>query len=131
MSEGLSLRLSHTVGSTWCGPTAQHPCWVLPMPTNMYCLYPLQNCWQTRRWNRMRVIDTPVPRCCNCLTNKNYHMPIDNVNRSFAPWSGWSKWLFRIFFIYFFIQVVPLDWKFYRDLVQVNESGAAFSTIFS
>ena len=32
-----------------------------------------------------------------------------------AVWSKGGLFLFRFFFIYFLIQVIPLDWKFYRD----------------
>lgn len=33
-----------------------------------------------------------------------------------GAWSGFEKAVFRFFFGYFFLQVVPLDWKYYRDL---------------
>lgn len=36
------------------------------------------------------------------------------ANPSLREWKGYEKILFRILFIYFFIQVVPLDWKYYR-----------------
>jgi hypothetical protein len=36
------------------------------------------------------------------------------------PWTGTGKILFRFAFIYFFIQSVPLDWKFYRDLFSID-----------
>ncbi|HTB53181.1 MAG TPA: hypothetical protein VK718_10455 [Ferruginibacter sp.] len=35
-------------------------------------------------------------------------------------WSKYTKIAFRFAFIYFFIQSVPLDWKFYRDLFSIN-----------
>lgn len=35
-------------------------------------------------------------------------------------WKAYEKLALRLFFIFFFIQVVPLDWKFYRDLFCVN-----------
>ena len=37
-----------------------------------------------------------------------------------GPWSSAGKILFRFAFIYFFIQSIPLDWKFYRDLFSIN-----------
>jgi hypothetical protein len=37
-----------------------------------------------------------------------------------AGWKEYEKLTLRLFFIFFFIQAVPLDWKFYRDLFSVN-----------
>ncbi|WP_183561365.1 DoxX family protein [Mucilaginibacter sp. SP1R1] len=45
-------------------------------------------------------------------------------------WKGYEKWAFRIFAIYFFIQAVPLDWKFYRNLFSINWLHLRFSDIF-
>jgi hypothetical protein len=45
-------------------------------------------------------------------------------------WKGYEKWAFRIFAIYFFIQSVPLDWKFYRNLFSINWLHLRFSDIF-
>ncbi|KAA5543013.1 DoxX family protein [Adhaeribacter rhizoryzae] len=35
-------------------------------------------------------------------------------------WSGPEKIAFRFFFLYFFLQAVPLDWKYYRNLFSIN-----------
>ena len=40
--------------------------------------------------------------------------------QEFREWSGWEKSLFRFFFLYFFILIVPLDWKFYRELFSIH-----------
>ena len=45
-------------------------------------------------------------------------------------WKGYEKWAFRIFAIYFFIQAVPLDWKYYRNLFFINWLSLWFSDIF-
>jgi hypothetical protein len=45
-------------------------------------------------------------------------------------WKGYEKWVFRIFAIYFFIQTVPLDWKYYRNLFSINWLHLRFSDIF-
>ncbi|WPU92745.1 DoxX family protein [Mucilaginibacter sabulilitoris] len=45
-------------------------------------------------------------------------------------WKGYEKWAFRIFAIYFFIQAVPLDWKYYRNLFSINWLHLRFSDIF-
>jgi hypothetical protein len=47
-----------------------------------------------------------------------------------GEWKGYEKWAFRIFAIYFFIQAVPLDWKFYRNLFAINWLHLRFSDIF-
>lgn len=36
------------------------------------------------------------------------------------PWSNTEKIAFRFFFVFFILLVVPLDWKFYRDLFSIN-----------
>jgi hypothetical protein len=43
-------------------------------------------------------------------------------------WKEYEKLALRVFFLYFSIQIVPLDWKFYRDLFSVN--WAHYSGIF-
>jgi hypothetical protein len=45
-------------------------------------------------------------------------------------WKGYEKILFRIAFIYFFLQVVPLDWKYYRHLFNISWSDLGFAEIF-
>jgi uncharacterized membrane protein YphA (DoxX/SURF4 family) len=35
-------------------------------------------------------------------------------------WSKYKKIFFRVAFIYFFVQAVPLDWKFYNKLFSIN-----------
>jgi hypothetical protein len=48
-----------------------------------------------------------------------------------APvWKNYEKFLFRFFFLYFFIQIVPLDWKYYRDLFALDWSSLHFSNFF-
>ncbi|WP_233635784.1 DoxX family protein [Hymenobacter setariae] len=44
-------------------------------------------------------------------------------------WSGAEKVVFRFAFLYYFLQVVPLDWKFYRDLVQ-HWAGLSLGDLF-
>lgn len=36
------------------------------------------------------------------------------------PWNTFEKIAFRFFFIYFVLQAVPLDWKYYRDLLALD-----------
>jgi len=70
-------------------------------------------------------------------------MSITNINQFIAgreqavprieqrQWTSLGKTTFRIFFVYFFIQVVPLDWKFYSDLFSVNWRHLDYSDIFN
>lgn len=46
-------------------------------------------------------------------------------------WKSYEKIIFRIFFIYFFIQAVPLDWKFYQQLFAINWSQLHYGDIFN
>ncbi|MBT1685009.1 DoxX family protein [Fulvivirgaceae bacterium PWU37] len=48
-----------------------------------------------------------------------------------APaWKGWEKTAFRFFFVYFLIQIVPLDWKYYRDLFEPDGAFLSLRDIF-
>ncbi|MEI9920185.1 MAG: DoxX family protein [Bacteroidota bacterium] len=46
------------------------------------------------------------------------------------PWKGYEKILFRFVFIYFVIQAVPLDWKYYRDLLSLDWSPLSVVDFF-
>jgi hypothetical protein len=43
-----------------------------------------------------------------------------------ASWSKTELYLFRFFFIFFVLLVVPLDWKFYRELFTIQWSDLHF-----
>ncbi len=49
---------------------------------------------------------------------------------STTPWANWEKTLFRFLFTYFIVQAVPLDWKFYRDLISVFTTDFSFYNLF-
>jgi hypothetical protein len=57
--------------------------------------------------------------------------PALGVAPTLAPtaWSGFERVVFRFVFLYFFLQVVPLDWKFYRDLGQ-QWAGLSLGDLF-
>src|SRR5690606_6159022 len=48
----------------------------------------------------------------------------------FSPWKNWEINLFRFFFIFLLIQIIPLDWKFYRDLFSLNWANLHFHDLF-
>jgi hypothetical protein len=48
-----------------------------------------------------------------------------------SPWKGHEKIAFRLFFIYFFLQAVPLDWKFYRELFSTDWTHLHYGAIFN
>jgi|GEM_PF-3158373 len=47
-----------------------------------------------------------------------------------TSWSALEKIAFRFFFVYFLLQIVPLDWKFYRDLLAIDWTELHFRDIF-
>jgi hypothetical protein len=57
-------------------------------------------------------------------------MSNDKINLENIAWKGYGKVLFRLSFIYFFLQVFPLDWKYYRHLFNVNWFDLSFADIF-
>jgi hypothetical protein len=59
-------------------------------------------------------------------------MGIFNVsNGSSSVWKNYEKVALRFFIIYFAVQVLPLDWKFYRDLFSINWLNINFFDLFS
>ncbi|MEE6186660.1 DoxX family protein [Niabella digestorum] len=45
-------------------------------------------------------------------------------------WSTTTQWLFRFFFIYFLLQVLPLDYKFYKDVFAIRLGAIYYGDIF-
>ena len=54
----------------------------------------------------------------------------DQINSQDVAWKGYEKILFRLAFIYFFLQVFPLDWKYYRHLFSINWLNISFAELF-
>src|SRR5690606_11465964 len=63
------------------------------------------------RWNRMRDI------------KRNKHMKLS--------WKTGEKAVFRFFFIYFILEVVPLDWKYYRELFAMDWLNVDYRHFFN
>jgi len=53
-----------------------------------------------------------------------------SVNPAHLSWSSYEKILFRIIFIYFFLQIFPLDWKYYRHLSELIWLEISFKELF-
>jgi hypothetical protein len=66
------------------------------------------------------------------IQNQHRAQPLQDTlaAESHASWSSLQRISFRFFFAYFFLQAVPLDWKYYRDLFSLDWTGLPFSTIF-
>ena len=47
-----------------------------------------------------------------------------------GAWSPFEKTLFRVAFIYFAIQSIPLDWKYYRRVFEINWLNLSYGDIF-
>lgn len=54
----------------------------------------------------------------------------NQINDS-STWKGYEKILFRLSFVYFLLQIVPLDWKYYRHLLNINWLQLSFRDIFN
>ncbi|QNL49361.1 DoxX family protein [Olivibacter sp. SDN3] len=52
-------------------------------------------------------------------------------NQDKINWKPYERVLFRFFFIYFILQAVPLDWKYYVRLFQLNWFNLQFQDIFN
>jgi hypothetical protein len=40
--------------------------------------------------------------------------------QEFGEWTTWEKTLFRFFFLFFLILILPIDWRFYRELFSID-----------
>jgi len=58
-------------------------------------------------------------------------MERNQFNQQLSDWKDYEKILFRFFFIYFFLQVFPLDWKYYRHLLSINWLHPQISDVFN
>ena len=48
-------------------------------------------------------------------------MSLFNItNEKSSSWNKTEKILLRFFFIFFLVQIIPLDWQFYRDLLSIG-----------
>lgn len=47
-----------------------------------------------------------------------------------SGWTGAERILFRFFFLYFTLQAVPLDWRFYCDLIALNWGDGFYRDVF-
>lgn len=79
----------------------------------------------------MELIETPVAPKEKNIIDRGHELKDKKDNVPVTPaWSVYEKVAFRFFFIYFLLQVVPLDWKYYRDLLALDWSPLYFSNIF-
>jgi hypothetical protein len=45
---------------------------------------------------------------------------IARPGQEFGEWKTWEKAFFRFFFLFFLILIVPIDWRFYRELFSIH-----------
>ncbi|MGV3589970.1 MAG: hypothetical protein ACO1OF_23380, partial [Adhaeribacter sp.] len=57
--------------------------------------------------------------------------PTAPIHSTTGSWASWEKVLFRVAFIYFFIQAVPLNWKYYRNLFSIDWLNLHLGDIFN
>lgn len=53
-----------------------------------------------------------------------------SINPANIVWKTYEKVLFRLAFIYFFLQALPLDWKYYRHLLSIDWLHLSFRELF-
>jgi hypothetical protein len=57
-------------------------------------------------------------------------MSFNATNAVPTEWSSWQRILFRFLFLYFVIQVLPLDWKFFREVLSIQWGKLEFYDLF-
>jgi hypothetical protein len=50
--------------------------------------------------------------------------------QNLKEWKSWELPLFRFFFIFLLLLILPIDWKFYRDLFSINWAHLHFHDLF-
>jgi hypothetical protein len=55
---------------------------------------------------------------------------ISSPGQEYKEWNSLQKNLFRFFFIFFVLQIIPFDWKFYRDIFSINWLSFSFYDLF-
>ena len=45
-------------------------------------------------------------------------------------WKNWEKAIFRGFFLFFSLLILPIDWKFWRDLFSIDWAHLHFHYLF-
>src|SRR6478736_6680573 len=79
----------------------------------------------------MSTTETLEPPLKTVSPKKNGTVYETKLHGSSTPeWKGYEKILFRFVAIYFFIQAVPLDWKYYRDVFSINWFSIHYRDIF-
>lgn len=53
------------------------------------------------------------------------------TNITSTIWSNSQKFLFRIVVLYFLLQIIPVDWKFYKEFFSVKWTTIHYSDIFN
>jgi hypothetical protein len=62
--------------------------------------------------------------------NSTYVMAQQSVTLPNQEWKPFERIAFRFFSIYFLIQILPLDWKFWKALVSINWLDVHFKQLF-
>jgi hypothetical protein len=78
----------------------------------------------------MALIETPEAPVRKAAPKRNGIAVIQDGSSSTPEWNDRGKIAFRFFFIYFLLQAVPLDWKYYRDLLSLDWTSFHFSNFF-
>lgn len=59
-------------------------------------------------------------------------MSLFNISASpSSPWKNYEKIALRFFIVYFAIQILPIDWKFYRELFAIDWLNLNFYDLFN
>jgi hypothetical protein len=62
---------------------------------------------------------------------KHQEKPEVRKGNSNLRWNHWEITAFRFFFLFFLIQIIPLDWKFYRDVFSIDWTVLHYRDIFN
>jgi len=58
-------------------------------------------------------------------------MITNTVSNSKGKWKPYQVFLLRLLFLYFLVQIIPIDWKFYKQLAEVDWSKFSAGDIFN
>ena len=79
----------------------------------------------------MEFLETPIATAPGKTGRQAFTVSNDTLAEDGATsWKPYERVVFRFFFVYFLIQILPLDWKYYRDILALDWSSLHFSNFF-
>jgi hypothetical protein len=61
---------------------------------------------------------------------QSHFASVANITQTYTEWKKWELYMFRFSLVFLLLLIVPLDWKFYKDLFSINWLNLHFHDLF-